>query len=259
MQPPSVKPTYSIILMRDDLGVSAFRLHSFWIKLFIFLLVLLIAAGALGAYGTFYYKNRYEATASERRDLQRALGENKIKLESLINEGLVGRFTGGDPGPSRTQTANLSTPYISTPTIVPNQSDLAVLLRQIGPMRSAGTENDLEEDALMEQHPVRISNLKTAFEGDDRLRVTYDLHNQQPGLTLIGRCGLALITREGAVIDITAGARGVLTFQIARYRKMDILSRIPPNVKKENISKIQVSAQANDLPPYQKQFAFFSE
>ena len=249
----SVKPTYSIILMRDDCGVSTYRLHSFWIKLFVFFLLLLLAAGAAGAYGTFYFKTRYEAAASERRDLQRALGENRIKLESLTNESLVGRFTGGD-AQQRAEGPGTS-PYVSAPSVQPTQSDLALLLRQIGPVHTAGTENDTELDAQMENHPIRVSNLKVSFEGEDRLRVVYDLSNQQPGLTLTGRCSLALVTRDGGIIDLTPAARGVLTFQISRFRKMDILSRIPPNVKKESIAKIQISAQANDLPPYYKQFA----
>ncbi|MDR2503257.1 MAG: hypothetical protein LBD82_02565 [Deltaproteobacteria bacterium] len=260
----SIKPTYSIILMRDDCGVSTFRLHCFWIKLFVLFLIILAAAGVAGAYGTFYYKKRYEVSSAERRALQRSLGENKIKLESLTNEFQVGRFTGlGDvpaghmPGLSSSQgsTPGASSPYVSAPiTTLPTPRDLALLLRQNGPVRTAGTEDDPDLEELMEKHPIKISNLRSAFESEDRLRLSYDLNNQQNGLTLTGRCGIALITREGAVIDIAPSTRGVLTFQISRFRKIEILLRLPPNVKKEDIAKIQISAQANDLPPYYKNF-----
>lgn len=259
------KPTYSIILMRDDCGVSAFRLHSVWIKLFIFFLAVLLAACAAGGYGTIYYKKRYEVSADERRALQRALGEIKIKLENLANEELVGRFTGAGPGLGggqntvnsvmATTSGDNAASYSALPgATLPTQADLALLLSQIGPMRSAGAELNADLEARMEKHPVRVSNLKLAFEGEDRLRATYDLSNQQPGLTLTGRCSIAIITREGAVLDITPSARGVLTFQISRYRKMDILARIPPAVERGDIYGVRISAQANELPLYHKQF-----
>ncbi|MDR2051664.1 MAG: hypothetical protein LBQ63_07840 [Deltaproteobacteria bacterium] len=257
----SVKPTYSIILMRDDCDVSAFRLHSLWIKLFILFLVILVAACAFGAYGAFYYKARYEAASAERRSLQRALGESKIKLESLSNEALVGRFGAGPAGGSQGHAVNsVLTPRAEAAsagihsTIAPTQADLSLLLNQLGPTRAAGAESSAAIEELMEKHPIRISNLKTSFEGEDRIRIAYDLSNQQPGLTLSGGCTIALLTREGALVDITPSARGVLTFQIARFRKMDVLTRLPSGLKREEIVKIQVSAQANDLPPYYKSF-----
>jgi hypothetical protein len=261
MRKNSVKPTYSIILMRDDCDVSAFRLHSVWIKLFVLFLVILVAACALGAYGAFYYKGRYESAAAERRSLQRALGESKIKLESLSNEALVGRFSGSQAGGSGGHAVNSvlmpqrdASPSGTSSSAVPTQADLSLLLNQLGPIRAAGTEDNAALEELMEKHPIRISNLKTRFEGEDRIRVIYDLSNQQPGLTLTGGCTIALLTREGALVDITPSARGVLTFQIARFRKMDILARLPSNLKREEIVKIQVSAQANDLPLYYKSF-----
>ncbi len=268
----SVKPTYSIILMRDDCDVSAFRLHSFWIKLFILFLVILITACIVGAYGTFYYKNRYEVTYTERRDLQRSLGDIKIKMESLSNEELVGRFTGSGTASSYAvnsvvmpngslggQSSSAPTPLSVPNTAAPTQEDLALLLSQLGPVRTAGIEQEVALAEQMEKHPVKISNLKTIFEADDRIRTTYDLSNQQQGLTLVGKCSIALVTREGAVIDITPSARGVLSFQISRFRKMDILSKIPPTINKDDIAKVQISAQANDLPLYYKQFSVSSQ
>lgn len=267
MQPKTPKPTYSIILMRDDCDVSAFRLHSFWVKLFIITLIILISACMAGAYGTFYYKNRFQVTSADRRELQRTLGENKIKLESLANEELVGRFTG--TGPSNPNSGNsvvspnngsggqtsMAGNRGNQSAPMPSQEDLAKLLGQLGPVSAAGTsDNSAEIEAQMEKHPVKVSNLKLAFEGENRLRATYDLSNQQPGLTLVGRCSIALITRDGAITDVTPSARGVLSFQIARFRKMDILTQIPPNIKQNNIVKVQISAQANDLPRYFKQF-----
>lgn len=271
----SVKPTYSIILMRDDCDVSAFRLHSFWIKLFIFFLIILIAVCIAGAYGTFYYKNRYVVSSAERRDLQRSLGESTIKLENLVNEEWVGRLTGTPPSSSNTLAQNLNsvvmpapsgvsaggsassapTPYTVQTVAAPSQEDLSMLLSQLGPVRAAGLESDAEIEAKMEAHPVKVSNLKTSFEADDRIRTTYDLSNQQQGITLVGRCNIALVTRDGAVVDVTPSARGVLSFQISRFRKMDILAKIPPTIKKDDIVKVQISAQANEFPLYYKQFA----
>lgn len=265
MQPKTPKPTYSIILMRDDCDVSAFRLHSFWVKLLIVFLIILIGACAAGVYGTFYYKNRYEVTSTERRELQRTLGENKIKLENFTNEELVGRFTGTGPissAPGNTVVSPSSSGGHSQSSsaspgeggAMPTPEDLAKLLNQVGPVRAAGTEGAADLDAQMEEHPVKVSNLKVAFEGEDRARFSYDLSNQRPGVTLVGRCSIALVTREGAVIDITPSTRGVLTFQIARFRKMDILAQIPPTIKRADIVRVQISAKANDFPLYYKQF-----
>lgn len=265
MQPKTPKSTYSIILMRDDCNVSAFRLHSFWIKLFIAFIIALIGACAAGAYGTFYYKNRYELASAERRELQRALGENKIRLENLANEELVGRFTGTGAGASSLSSsvassgnaaggANVLSGSGASVATAPTPEDLARLLDQSAPVRAAGTGSSSEAESKMEQHPVKVSNLKTSFESEDRMRITYDLSNQQSGTTLIGRCSVALVTRDGTVVDITPSARGVLTFQIARFRKMDILVQIPPAIKRNDIIKIQISAKANDLAIYYKQF-----
>lgn len=252
--------------MRDDCNVNAFRLHSFWIKLCIVLLIALLGACVAGAYGTLYYHNRYRVSSAERRELQRVLGENKIRLESLSNEELVGRFTGTGSGgafigntvvsPNNGQ-ANGQGPLAQNSgeaTTLPTPEDLARLLDQSGPVRTAGTTQESDLEAQMEKHPVKIDNLKVKFEGSDRIRFTYDLSNQQQGLTLVGRCSIGLIMREGALIDLTPSARGVLSFQIARFRKMDVLAQIPANIKREDIIKIQVSAKANDLPLYYRQF-----
>lgn len=250
--------------MRDDCNVSAFRLHSFWIKLFTLFLVVLVGACAAGAYGTFYYKNRYELSSSERRELQRTLGENKIKLENLSNEELVGRYTESSPAASPNKTVSATnggtvktgrdSATAASSTATPTPADLARLLDQQGQAGSAGADSAAEMEAKMEKHPVKVSNLKSVFEGEDRIRVTYDLSNQQQGITLVGRCSIALVTRDGTVIDITPTARGVLTFQIARFRKMDILAQVPASVKRSDIAKVQISAKANEFPLYRKQF-----
>lgn len=265
MQPKTPKPTYSIILMRDDCNVSAFRLHSFWFRFFILFLIILMGLCAAGAYGAFYYKNLYVAAAAERRELQRSLGENRIKLENLVNEELVGRFTGTGPGAPSTGRAQdgqapsggsiaLSDGAQAPGTATPTPEDLARLLDQTGPVRAAGSDSPEPAPPAMEDHPVKVSNLKVTFEGEDRIRFNYDLSNQRPGVTLVGRCSLALVTREGAIIDITPSARGVLSFQIARFRKMDIVAQIPPSLKRSDILRVQISAKANDFPVYSRQF-----
>lgn len=263
MQPKTPKPTYSIIFMRDDCNVSAFRLHSFWIKLFIALIIILIAACAAGIYGTIYYEDRYRVSTNERRELQRILGENKVRLEKLANEQLLGRFTGSTSSPGRNPGSNSVSPTANpvpaapaTPgsTASPSPEDLAKLLDQISPAQSAGADIPTDIEKQMAEHPVQISNLKINFEDEKRIRLRYDLRNQKEGITLIGRCSIALITRNGDTLDITPSARGVLSFQIARFRKMDILAQIPASVKKEDLVKVQISAKANEFPLYYTQF-----
>ncbi|MDR2892576.1 MAG: hypothetical protein LBV80_05770 [Deltaproteobacteria bacterium] len=89
MNAKPIKPSYSILLMRDDCAVSTFRMRTFWFKLIVVLVLLLMAACALTVYGTMYYKERYQIAAQERRTLQAELSELRVQLQDSANLAIL--------------------------------------------------------------------------------------------------------------------------------------------------------------------------
>ena len=317
--------------MRDDSGVSAFRLHSLWLKLFVILLVALTLLCVFGVYGTFYYKHRHHAEKQERHDSQEELKETKIQLERLQNidelrlksielelselkQDLRGNETqlqrllnlekliqasGMEHGSSFSSVVQPSVPAVGTEhgegslsaAAAPSPEYLKELLdqnaggnasrtvsaptsagssasadasggtlpaagRQTPPSGASSTATRQTQTSETPAHPIKVSNLQSTFQGSDRIRISFDLSNQDSRLTLVGRCNLLVITAKGVVLPIQPTSRGIMTFQIARYRKMESVFTLPAGITVDDVVQIQVNAQANDLPPYQVHFPF---
>lgn len=245
--------TYSLILMRDDYGVRTMRLHGVWFKIAVLFIIALIAVSAAGIYSTKYMLDIYQFYSEENAELKKTLHTQKMELERLQNIDNIpvpgGRSS--TQAQAAASTADGTAPAGVTLTV----GDLTALLGQapataIGTNPATGTL-DTPEAA---KHPVRIANLKTVTESPSRMRISFDLNNQNSRLTLLGRCSVYAITRQRALVPLRPESRGVMSFQIARYRRMESTFILPDSITAQDVVKIQVTAQANDFPLYTRTF-----
>ncbi|MDL2271739.1 hypothetical protein LJC23_01755, partial [Desulfovibrio sp. OttesenSCG-928-I05] len=104
---PKIKKAhvYSVLFMRDDSGVTRFRVRAIWLKLMLLLFVLMTMAAAAGGYAAHYYWQRYEYHKAEAQGLEAERAENRRELERLAN--LENILKSNDPELLRTLVSNV--------------------------------------------------------------------------------------------------------------------------------------------------------
>lgn len=171
-------------------------------------------------------------------------------------DGAAGATTPGDTGsgaqtPAATRPDSgeaATTAQAVTPSATPSQSDLSAIMGQEGPVTVAGLDRPVTAPLTMERHPIKVSNLATAFEAGSKMRLIFDIANQPQKMPLSGDCRIYAITRQGAEIELPPVSRGSLTFRIERYRKMQTTMIVPGNLKPEDILSIKVVVTVRDNP-----------
>ncbi len=285
MKPVIKKQTiYSLLLMRDDCGVRRFRVRAFWLKfLFCFLLLFCAAFGVSGYLAHSYWK-KYAELQEEHRDLQRQyaeirrrleplaylekmreLGQSRFSVEASGANGVAGAnatISAVVPFPRANQTLAAGSaaspsgngapgagPAAATPAAGPARN-------QTQPVPSAQAAAQTPEAAAQidPAHPAKIANVSLRAAGTTRIRIAFDLSNQDPQQTLGGRVALAVVTNAGAVAEITQVDRAELSFLIARYKRISTTFALPQNIQTTDVAAVQISLSGDNVPPYSERF-----
>lgn len=277
----SNKPSqsYSILLMRDDNTVSTFRVRTFWFKLLLFLILLLIVLCGLGIYGSLHYKELYDEVAARRDTLQAELNDTRVRLQERTNLAILpggpadpasSSYTAGNmvqpvmPGSENgaasggassieTLAPSATPPQASQPS-QPERQDLQALLGQPGVVPAAGPAPSAQA-ATTEEHPaVKVSNVSISAEAGNRVLVSFDLANLPQKETFTGNCQIFAVTRQGGEMELETVVRNSLSFRIARYKKMTASLKLPAGLNKEDIVSLHFQVRVPDLPLYTKTF-----
>lgn len=258
--------SYSILLMRDDHAVSAFRLRAMWLKLFFLFIILLLLACLAGAYGSYYYSSRYSRASTESAFLRKELAAARVQLQEYANLSIIpehGAQTAGSfgtmvvPVAPQVQEAEAASPGVSRMLIAgtsPLPEELRALLGQGGPAEGAG----ISESFVMAgagAHPIKIEKLQGRQEGQGGIRLTFDLHNREQSGSISGTCSVAAVTRSGAVVELPTTQKGALSFKIERYRKMQGSLVLPKGLAYQDIAAFKITASVKDHPDYWQIFA----
>jgi hypothetical protein len=263
------KPTYSILLMRDDHAVSTFRVRTLWFKGLLALFLLLLAVCGLGSYGAVYYKGKYDAELRKNDQLQMELSETKVRLQdrtnlSILPDGVPGQDSSAyiaDNVRPVTPGAEAGTATSSIETITAGRAagqgafapDVPGL-QHLGPEETtssaAPTAAPNSED--MESHAIRVSNVSLSYEAGNRAQVIFDIANQPQKETLSGGCAIFAVTRQGGLVELETVVRNSLSFRIRMFRKMSAALKVPEGLARDDIVSLRFVVKVPGLPDYVK-------
>ncbi|UZP67176.1 hypothetical protein N1030_16500 [Desulfovibrio mangrovi] len=212
---------YSVLFMRDDTKVHRFRISPMWLKLLIWLQLILVITASLGFYAGYNYWKQNAALQSERIDLQRELRATQVQLERLENIEQI--LQSNDPEELQ---ALFGTMSIEDSSKEKPSVDLSALLAT--------------EDVQL----VSVENVMLKPADDATIRVSFDINNLDASKTIDGIAVLSLIGRDGQIFPINADSKD-LKFTISRFKKV-VASFSPPEtmaLKDMYALRIAISAE----------------
>jgi len=205
----------NLIIMRDDSRVRRYRIRISWFRFFLYAQLVLLLAAGLGAYGgvTFWFKNlELEQTNS---NLQDNIYEMQIQLERLQNIKEI--LKTNDPEEIHALFSSVS-------------RDKQALPAQKIDLQKVFVAKDLQM--------AGVSNLQLR-EIDEKLRLSFELNNLTD-TTLVGKTSVYFITRDAGVIQ-AEGEENELSFEIQRFRRVNSILHLPPNVAKDDIFALRLA------------------
>ncbi|MEF2143812.1 MAG: hypothetical protein V3573_00070 [Desulfovibrionaceae bacterium] len=213
---------YSILFMRDDKDVRAFRLNPFWLKALLVGLVLLVVTAVAGVYfgATSLLENlRFK---NENKELVSRLSEAELRLSSLANmEKILESYDSREVESMLTTEPAQPEPVKSEPTI-----DLNSIFSKV------------------DTGAVRLEDLKLEI-GPERVEVMFNLLNNLNNTQLAGAISLALVTNDGRTLDLEADDAD-LSFQIQRRKPVRAQVALPEGVAKENVFGLRLTVKRAD-------------
>ncbi|WP_461209820.1 hypothetical protein [Desulfocurvus sp. DL9XJH121] len=208
------KAKYNVLMMRDNSPVKRFRMSPVWLKLGLYLFLLLVfCAGAGGYFGlTFWEENR--VLRDDLLSMQRELREARIELERLQNIDKI--LKSNDPAELQALFGNVvAAPAKERPAPPPAPKiNLAQVFKRV----------DLQQ--------VKVDNLQAKFEGA-KVRVTFNLNNLQTDETVSGRADMELVTTSGKDRPLTLNNND-LVFQIQRFKQISTTFALPASVTRND-------------------------
>ncbi len=103
-------------------------------------------------------------------------------------------------------------------------------------------------------HPAKITNMSLRASGNTRIRMSFDLNNQDPQLLLNGRVTLAVITNAGATAEITQVDRADLSFRINNYKKVSTTFALPSNLAVTDVASVLITLSGDNVPRSTERF-----
>lgn len=256
---------YNLLLMRDDGAARSFRMHSRLLRFFIFLFLLLLAAGALGIYGGTHYWKKYRVLAERHAAQEREAGEMRLQLERLCNLESVIAASNGLPAQAQNQNqeVGVSLPSATRPstqeTVATDAEAGAVAVADPAPGATESGEPATGEQGQLTSgdSPLRIANFSLRSSGTQRLRVSYELSASQPDeqRTLSGSVRYGAVLTDGTKIELSMQDAEGSSFAIVRMKPMQSTLRLPQEHKPSDIAQIEVFIEIAGGSLYQDSFA----
>lgn len=201
------KAKYNVLMMRDNSPVKRFRMSPAWLKLAVYVLVLLVTVAGLGGYFGLTYWKQNDTLAEELSETQRELREARIELERLQNVDKI--LKSNDPEELQALFGNvIAEPAATRPAAKPApRVNLSRMFKRVDAQR------------------VKVDNLQVKTMGS-KLRLSFNLNNLQTETTVSGRAGLEIVSNEGKNRSLSLN-RNDMVFQIQRFKQISTTFTLP--------------------------------
>ncbi|WP_457570538.1 hypothetical protein [Desulfovulcanus sp.] len=197
------KAKYNVIFMRDDASVKRWRISSWSIKLFVYLLISLVIISILSTYLAINFFQEKEGLRLSLMQTTKLLNDTKFKLKRLENVQKILDSYNGEQLEGLLVKHKLNT----SGTNLAGAIDLNEVFQSV----------DL--------HMVKIENVQARY-FKDKMQVQFELNNLTSGRTIKGEVNLYLIGRDGMEVDLSVESQKHY-FEINRFKRIKA-TFVPP-------------------------------
>jgi len=220
---------YSVLFMRDDTRVKRFRMSPFWLKMFVYVQILLVAYAILATFLVVRFLQANTRLAKANAEAQSQLADAAGQLQRLERvhsilaasdrEGihpLLGALAQNASGVAQTP-GQAETPPIS----------LSKLFQPV----------DLKK--------ASVEDFQAQLEGRD-LDISFNLNNLLPDEESIsGQAEIQLVMDNGSVISLPTDVND-MSYLIQRYKQVRTRAELPSGVKPEAVFGLRLILQSSN-------------
>jgi len=226
----------SILIMRDDAGVSRMRVSPFWIKSGLWAVGFLALAAGIFAAGAVYYRGIVAESEQAAQNARKAVTEAGDRLKRLDEIEAILRAK--DPTDLQTLIAFYNPdaaawwkPAMPDASAAPATPDKAEPAAAKIDLRKIFDRVDINQ--------AGVDNFKAKIE-NNKLVVGFDLSNLSPQTALAGKADLYVLSNDGALHHIKPD-KDELTFQIQRFKQVAVQGPLPQGVVAADIYGVKIS------------------
>lgn len=260
---------YSILFMRDDSDVLRFRMSSFWLKFFVYFIILLLAVAAGASFLTYHYWNKTSVLEArlmtqeaefkpmqeqmgrlgrlssfaqaidsqppgELRPILQELGNSNATAKSQVDNDLHG---GSDSGKSGNGTDAITAPNggNATGTQDPALTDAANADGSAGLGGNATGNATGSDNTGFDNDDLRVNNFTARFVGRNKVRVNFDLNNIDTQRSVAGQVRISLVDSSQQVVAIKPDKDNT-GFKITFSKEFILLYTLPEGMTAADIS-----------------------
>lgn len=248
---------YSLIIMRDSSQkVRRLRINTQVIKfglIFLLLLALLVSGGIIFS---FHSIGQFASLSNKNTELKTSLAEAQMQLERLQNvetflknsEEVALNQTPLDKDSSirdlpKDQTAEINTQEVVA-TVFPETVNETTEATTSEEADSTPTISPSAIATVVVDSPAKISDVDISVRSPKSVRLSFDLNNETPGVTLTGNVQLSLVTKQGKIHKLIVPRQNMI-FQINYYKRMDTAFPLPEGVALADIKSLRLMVTAN--------------
>ena len=236
---------YTVLVMRDDTQVRRMRFSPFWLKFFLWFLLILAAVAGAGSWGSYYFWEKGRAQETRLAQLERQNADLGIKLERLQNmETLIGASESTPLDPVLDTGPTATTPTEDRTLSGVGAGDLPVLVDAGGNATATGNATVAEildsanATAPDGEDPVKLENINLRANSNKTLRLGVSFVNTT-GKSIRGYASLALLTPSGEVSATVPSDD--LDFQMKRMKRATTTFPLPEGVTMEDVEAVRIN------------------
>ena len=220
------------------------RFSPFWLKFFLWFLLILAAIAGAGSWGSYYFWEKGHAQETRLAQLERQNADLGIKLERLQNmETLIGASESTPLDPVLDTGPTAATPTDDRTLSGVGPGDLPALV-DAGNATASGNATALEGQApvnatsLEGEEPVKLENINLRANSNKTLRLGVSFVNTT-GKSIRGYASLALLTPSGEVAATVPSDD--LDFQMTRMKRATTTFPLPEGVTMDDVEAVRIN------------------
>ena len=236
---------YTILIMRDDTQVRRMRFSPFWLKLFCWMLFLVVLVAGAGSWGVYYFWQKERAVNTRLVELERHNSDLSIRLERLQNmETLLGASENTPLDPVVDTGPTPATPNDDDAADGVTLNDLPALVDVAGNATLADNATLPESTAMGNATapegapPVKLENINLRIHSSKTLRLAVSFVNTT-GKSIRGYAALSLETAAGET-PVTVPVED-LDFQMARLKRATTTFPLPEGVLMDDVQAVLIT------------------
>jgi hypothetical protein len=226
---------YNVLLLRDDKPVRRFRVNTFWLKLLLWIFLLLLVAAVAGVYFSISFWARFDSLELRSAQLEKLLLEKDVKLERLSSMSEIFR---------RYEEINAAGGLLENTKKEPKKETAQ---RENAPAREAESRPALDLSKLfssVDLKRVSLKNISLKPLDNKLFKLSLDIASED-GKPLQVSMGLSAITKDAKEFTVEAKAEE-LAFPIGKSKPVLANIGLPEAIDLGQVFGVKLMIVAED-------------